>query len=259
MTGHLYMAGPYKGAPLSAVIITPAVAGPFDLGVVVVRAAIYLDPETALVRTVSDPLPTILDGIPLDLRSATVRLARPKFTLNPTSCEPKSALATTTSVFGQPAALMSRFQVGGCKALPFRPKLHTRLFGPIHRGGHPRLRAVFEAKPGEANSARIVFALPKSEFIDQAHFRTICTRVQFAANQCPAGLGLRPRQSDHPAARLHRWKARSTCAPQATSCPTSSPRCGARRASRSRSTSTAAWTRSTVAFAPPSKPSPTPR
>jgi hypothetical protein len=185
--GHVYMAGPYKGAPLSAVIITPAIAGPFDLGAVVVRAAIYLDRDTALVRTVSDPLPTILEGIPLDLRSATVRLGRPQFTLNPTSCAPKSVLATVTSLFGQPAALSSPFQVGGCEALPFGPKLHTRLSGPIHRGGHPRLRAVFEAKPGEANSARIVFALPKSEFIDQAHFRTICTRVQFAANQCPPG------------------------------------------------------------------------
>lgn len=187
VSGKVYLAGPYKGAPLSAVIITPAVAGPFDLGAVVVRAAIYLDRDTALVRTVSDPLPSILDGIPLDLRSATVRLGRPNFSLNPTSCDPKSVLATTTSLFGQPAALSSPFQVGGCKSLPYGPKLATRLFGPTHRGGHPRLRAVFTAKPGEANSARIVFALPHSEFIDQAHFRTICTRVQFAANQCPAG------------------------------------------------------------------------
>jgi hypothetical protein len=185
--GRVYLAGPYKNAPLSAVIVTPAVAGPFDLGTVVVRAAIYLDRDTALVRTVSDPLPTILEGIPLDLRSATVRLGRPEFTLNPTSCEPKTVLATATSLFGQAAALSNPFQVGGCKALPYKPKLNTRLFGPIHRGGHPRLRAVFQAKPGEANTARIVFALPHSEFIDQDHFRTICTRVQFAANQCPAG------------------------------------------------------------------------
>jgi len=185
--GRIYLAGPYNNAPLSVVIITPAVAGPFDLGVVVVRAAIYLDPETTVVRTISDPLPTILEGIPLDLRSAVVRLGRAQFTLNPTSCEPKSVFATATSVFGQSVALSSSFEVGGCKALPYKPKLHTRLFGPIHRGGHPRLRAIFEATPGEANTARISFALPRSEFIDQAHFRTICTRVQFAAKQCPAG------------------------------------------------------------------------
>jgi hypothetical protein len=77
--------------------------------------------------------------------------------------------------------------VGGCKSLPYKPKLHLRLFGPIHRGGHPRFRAIFEAKPGEAGTARAELTLPHSEFIDQAHFRTICTRVQYAANACPAG------------------------------------------------------------------------
>lgn len=185
--GRIYLAGPYKGAPLSAVAIIPAVAGPFDLGVVVVRAAIHLDPTTAQGRAVSDPLPQILDGIPLDMRSVSLRLDRPGFTLNPTSCDPSATSGNAISAFGQLAALSSPFQVGGCKALPYKPKLTTRLFGPIHRGGHPRFRAVFTAKPGEANTRRLVLALPSSEFIDQAHFRTICTRVQFAANQCPAG------------------------------------------------------------------------
>lgn len=185
--GRLYLAGPYKGAPLSAVAITPAVAGPFDLGTVLVRAPLYLDPTTAQARAVSDPLPTILEGIPADVRSVAIRIDRPQFTLNPTSCEPKSVAATTTSVFGQPAALSSPFQVGGCEALPFKPKFDARLFGPANRGAHPRLRAVLSAKPGEANIARTVLTLPRSEFIDQGHFRTICTRVQFAANQCPAG------------------------------------------------------------------------
>jgi len=185
--GHAYLAGPYKGAPLSLAIITPAVAGPFDLGAVVVRSAVEIDPTTAQARAVSDPLPTILQGIPIDVRSVALKMARPNFTINPTSCDPLAFSAAATSTLGQVAGLSSPFQAGGCKALPYKPKNHTRLFGPIHRGGHPRLRAVFEAKPGEANSARISFALPHSEFIDQAHFRTICTRVQFAADQCPAG------------------------------------------------------------------------
>jgi hypothetical protein len=88
---------------------------------------------------------------------------------------------------GQTAPLFERFQVGGCKSLPFKPKMSVRLFGPVHRGAHPRLRAVLTAKPREANTARVSFTFPRSEFIDQAHFRTICTRVQFAAAQCPAG------------------------------------------------------------------------
>lgn len=186
-SGRLYLAGPYKNAPLSVVAITPAVAGPFDLGAVVVRAALFIDPVTAQGRIVSDPLPQIIDGIPLDVRSISTQIARPSFSLNPTSCEPKQVLGSATSTLGQLASLKSPFQVGGCSSLPYKPTLSARLFGPIHRGGHPRLRTVFQAKPGEANTAKVVFALPSSEFIDQGHFRTICTRVQFAAEQCPAG------------------------------------------------------------------------
>jgi hypothetical protein len=185
--GHAYLAGPYKGAPISMVAIAPAIAGPFDLGTVVVRAAIYLDPTTAQGRVVSDPLPSILDGVPIDLRSVAVRAERPGFSLNPTSCDPKSFGGNATSTLGQVAPLSERFQVGGCKSLPYKPKLHLRLSGPIHRGGHPRFRAIFETKAGEANTAAVALTLPHSEFIDQAHFRTICTRVQYAANQCPAG------------------------------------------------------------------------
>jgi len=187
IAGHLYLAGPYEGAPLSFVAITPAVAGPFDLGVVEVRIAAHLDPETGQARAVSDPFPQILQGIPVDVRSVAVKISRPKFTLNPTSCEPLSFTGSLTSALGQSAPLSDPFQVGGCASLPYKPKLTARLFGPIHRGGHPRFRSVFTARAGDANSGRIVFALPSSEFIDQAHFRTICTRVQFAADQCPAG------------------------------------------------------------------------
>ena len=186
-SGHAYLAGPYKGAPISLVAIASAVAGPFDLGTVVVRSALYLDPVTAQGRVVSDPLPQIIQGVPVDLRSISVNADRPNFTLNPTSCAEKSFGGQAISTLGSAAPLSARFQVGGCKSLPYKPKLTAKLFGPTHRGAHPRLESVFTAKAGEANTSKISLTLPKSEFIDQAHFRTICTRVQFAANQCPAG------------------------------------------------------------------------
>jgi hypothetical protein len=186
-SGHAYLAGPYKGAPLSFVFITPAVAGPFDLGAVTVRAAVRIDPETAQVKAISDPLPAILEGIPLDLRSVSLTMGRPSFTLNPTSCDPMTVIGSATSALGSVAPLSSPFQVGGCAALPYKPKLATRLSGRVTRGGNPGLQSTFTAKAGEAATARLSFALPRSEFIDQAHFRTICTRVQFAAKQCPAG------------------------------------------------------------------------
>ena len=119
--GHAYLAGPYGGAPLSLAIITPAVAGPFDLGNVVVRAALYIDPNTAQVTVKSDPIPTILDGTPLDIRSVAVSIHKPQFTLNPTSCNPTGVTGQAISTQNQTAALSSHFQVGGCQGLPFKP------------------------------------------------------------------------------------------------------------------------------------------
>jgi hypothetical protein len=184
--GHAYLAGSYKGAPLSLAVITPAVAGPFDLGAVVVRVALHLDPETAVIHAVSDPLPQILDGIPLDVRSVSLEMGKPDFTLNPTNCDPMSIKGTLTSALGQSAALSSPFQVGGCDALAFKPKLAIRLKGATKRTGHPALTAVADFTKGQANTKRVEVTLPRSEFLDQAHIGTVCTRVQFAANQCPA-------------------------------------------------------------------------
>jgi hypothetical protein len=124
--GHAYLAGPYKGAPLSLAFITPVLAGPFDLGTTVVRAAVYLNPETVQNHVVSDPLPTILRGIPLDIRSITVKLDRSQFMLNPTSCEEFSFAGSATSTLGAVAPLSQRFQVGDCGALRFKPKLSLR-------------------------------------------------------------------------------------------------------------------------------------
>jgi hypothetical protein len=184
--GHAYLAGPYKGAPLSMAIVTPAVAGPFDLGTVVVRSALYVDPESAKITVKSDPIPTILAGIPLDIRSVAVNVSRNQFTLNPTNCNP---MAIGGTAFGQSseAALSSPFQVGACKALGFKPKLSLNLKGATKRGKHPALRAVVTYPKGAyANIAKAAVTLPHSEFLDQSHIKTICTRVQFAADDCPA-------------------------------------------------------------------------
>lgn len=185
--GKIYLAGPYEGAPLSFVIITPAVAGPYDLGDVVVRAAGHIDPVTTQITVHSDPLPTILEGIPLEIRDVRVDMNRPQFTLNPTNCERMTLTATETSAIGSTTVLSNPFQVGGCKGLEFAPKLALRLKGRIRRTSHPRLVATLTAKEGEANISRAQVKLPHAVFLDQSHIRTVCTRPQFAAGQCPAG------------------------------------------------------------------------
>jgi hypothetical protein len=186
-TGKAYLAGPYKGAPLSMLIITPAVAGPFDLGSVAVRAALNVDPESTKVTVVSDPIPTIVQGIPLDVRSIAVKVDKPDFILNPTSCEVKSLTAEAISVTGNVANLQNRFQVGGCSNLGFKPSLSLKLKGGTKRGDHPALSATltYPTKGAYSNIAKAQVALPHSEFLDTTHIKTICTRVQFAASTCP--------------------------------------------------------------------------
>ena len=182
-----YLAGPYEGAPYSLVVKTPAQAGPFDLGTVVVRAAVRLDPDTAQVTVKSDPLPQILEGVPISYRTVHVDIDKPEFTVNPTSCDPMKIGAAVTSEEGSVAVLSDRFQAAGCASLPFKPNLRMRLLGGTRRGGHPSLRAVLKGRPGDANIAAAVVSLPRSEFLDQAHINTVCTRVQFGEGACPAG------------------------------------------------------------------------
>ncbi|HEX2223039.1 MAG TPA: hypothetical protein VHN15_02410 [Thermoanaerobaculia bacterium] len=196
--GTIYLAGPYAGRPLSVAVVTPAVAGPFDVGTVVVREALDLDPRTGAVRVdgaASDPIPHILRGIPLKLRDLRVYLDREDFTLNATGCEPMSIGGTLfgsgadpfSSADDRPAALSARYQASNCASLGFKPRLSLRLSGGTKRGQFPGLRALVRPRPGDSNIGGAVVTLPRSAFLEQGHIRTICTRVQFAADNCPKG------------------------------------------------------------------------
>jgi len=183
----VYLAAPYKGAPLSVIAVVPAQAGPFDLGDEVVRSAIHIDPATAQGTVRSDPLPQIIEGVPVRYRTAHVVLDRPDFTLNPSGCSRRSIDATVTSTEGAVAHPSVPFTATGCARLGFKPRLGMRLFGGTRRGAHPSFQAVLRPRPGDSNLKRTVVRLPRSAFLDQAHIRTVCTRVQYAANQCPPG------------------------------------------------------------------------
>jgi hypothetical protein len=196
--GKLYLAGPYNGDPLSVVAVVPAVAGPFDVGTVIVRVALRLNPVSAEVEVDgarSDPIPHILEGIVLKVRDIRVYADKPNFTVNPTSCAPMGAKAT---IFGSaldifnpaddaPVNRADRFQAADCGSLGFKPGLTITLKGGTRRAAHPALRAIVLPRPGDANFGAAVVTLPRSAFLDQAHIRTICTRVQFAADACPKG------------------------------------------------------------------------
>jgi hypothetical protein len=181
----VYLAGPYKGAPFSVVSVVPAQAGPFDLGLVVNRAAIQVDPETALATIVTDPLPQILEGVPVAYRTLHVLVDRPNFTLNPTSCAAKKITATITATNGAVAEPSDGFQATDCEKLRYTPKLRLAFKGSTKRTGNPAVRAVLTQPAHQANTKAATVILPGSEFIDNAHISNPCTRVQFNADACP--------------------------------------------------------------------------
>lgn len=193
ITGKVFLAGPYKGAPLSLAVVTPATAGPFDLGTVVVRVALHVDPRTAQVRALSDSIPHVYGGATLDIRSIAVKLDRHEFSLNPTGCSPSSfngwlfgggANPSDPGAFSR-APISAAFSTGGCDKLDFKPKIYFRLFGATRRAKNPRLRAVVVPHAGDANIARAATILPRSLILDQGNLSKVCTRVQFAAGACP--------------------------------------------------------------------------
>jgi hypothetical protein len=196
--GNLYLAGPYRGSEFSVVAIDSALVGPFDLGTVIVRSAVRIDPETtqaSIDATGTDPIPHIIDGVPIHLRDIRAYIDRPNFTVNPTSCEKftvASAMNGAGVRFGDPsddtlATATAPFQAFDCASLGFKPRIDLKLKGGTKRGDYPSLRVTVRPRPGDANIATSQVTLPSSIFLDQGHIKTICTRAQFAAKVCPPG------------------------------------------------------------------------
>jgi len=181
----LFLAGPYKGAPYSLITKVPAQAGPFDFGDIVVRTAINVDPVTTQVIAKSDPLPQILEGVPIAYRDVRIEVQKPDFTVNPTSCEQRKVTTSIYSIEGAVAHPSVPTKVGDCGALNFGPKLAFKLKGGTNRGDYQALTAVLTTGKKEANIAKVAVTLPHSEFLEQGHIGTVCTRVQFAAKKCP--------------------------------------------------------------------------
>lgn len=188
LPGSVSLGGPYAGAPFSLSVAVRAIAGPFDLGTVVVRQALFVDRDDAHVTVVSDPLPQIVKGVPLRLRTVDVDVDRPGFMLNPTSCAPKAIVTTVGALGGAQATTRTRFQVGGCAGLPLAPRLTLALSGrgQTRDGRHPGLAATMTQAPGEAATRRVAVTLPRSLALDPDNAQALCTPAQAAARDCPA-------------------------------------------------------------------------
>jgi hypothetical protein len=187
----VYLAGPYQGAPFSLSIVVPAQAGPFDLGTVVVRAALFVDPVDGHVTVKSDPLPTILGGVPLNVQKINVLVDRPGFMISPTNCDPMTITANVGSDAGASVGLANRFKASDCSSLGLKPKLALALSGKGQTtdGKHPAITATLTQPAGQANLKKVRVALPLSLALDPDNAQALC---EFADGSkvdptCPKG------------------------------------------------------------------------
>jgi hypothetical protein len=188
VTGEAYLTGSYNGAPYGLSFVVPAIAGPLNLGTVVVRAAVTIDPHTATLTVTSEPLPQILQGVPLHIRAVNVTLDREHFVFNPTSCNPESINAMLTSALGASVPVATRFQATNCTSLAFSPKFTVTTSGKTSRAGGASLDARLQVPAGaQANIARVKVELPKALPSRLTTLQKACTAQVFDANPaaCP--------------------------------------------------------------------------
>jgi uncharacterized repeat protein (TIGR01451 family) len=186
--GTIYLTGPYHGAPFGLSIVVPTIAGPFNLGNVVVRSKIEVDPLTAALTVTSDPLPQIIDGIPLRLRTANVTVDRPGFIFNPTNCAQQAIEGTLTGAQGAVAHIAAPFAVAGCKGLGFDPKFSVYTSGHTsRRNGASLLVKLLFPKGASSNISHVKVELPKQLPARLTTLQKACTAQTFDANpaSCP--------------------------------------------------------------------------
>ncbi len=191
--GKVYLTGPYKGGPFGLSIVVPAKAGPFDLGLVVVRAAIFVDRNTTALRIVSDPMPSILDGVDLRIRNVNVTIDKPGFMINPTNCKPKAVNGSIGSLAGAIANVSKRFQVAGCAGLPFKPTMTLKVGakGKLTAGKRTPLEVTLTMPRANTNNRSVQVTLPLAlnARLDVVNKRRACTLEQFSADRCPMVVG----------------------------------------------------------------------
>jgi hypothetical protein len=186
--GSVYLAQGSGGYPFALSVVVPAVAGPYDLGNVVVLVNLKVNSDGSI-TAISGPLPAILDGIPLDIRSVALTTDRPGFTFLPTNCAPLSMGGTATSLSGSVAPISAAFQASGCASLPFAPSFTVATQGSTSKANGASLTVRIAQKPGEADIHSVHVELPLQLPSRLTTLQKACTETQFANNPagCPAG------------------------------------------------------------------------
>lgn len=185
----VYLTEKYDGAPFGLAIVVPGEAGPFNLGDVIMRSKLEINPISGQVSVISGPLPSMLQGIPVDLRAIRVEIDKPGFLVNPTSCEPMAVSGTIGSAEGATRSVSTRFQAAGCQELPFAPKFSAAIDADHTKNDGESLHVTVLTPEGDANMAKVHVTLPAKLPARLETLKLACTEAQFAKNPagCPAG------------------------------------------------------------------------
>jgi hypothetical protein len=186
--GKVFLTGPYKGAPFGLSILVPAVAGPFNLGNVNIRAADDVDRTTMALTITSDPFPQSVDGIPLQIKRVDLNINREDFMFNPTNCHPLAVSSTLRSLQGATAAMTSRYQAASCARLPFKPRFSALTQAKTSRARGAYLHVKVASGPGQANIAKVKVDLPRQLPSRLTTLQSACLADVFDENPaaCPA-------------------------------------------------------------------------
>jgi hypothetical protein len=195
LAGQVYLTKGYDGAPFGLLDATLAQAGPFNLGWVYVRSRINVDPTTAAVTVTTDPgphgdaLPTIIKGVPVQLKQINVTVDRPEFQFNPTNCLPKAITATVSGAEGASAGVSSPYNATGCAALPFKPTISVETESSYSRVDGLGMRVLVKSSRGQANIAKTKLVFPTSLPSRLSTIQKACPDTVFNANpaSCPEG------------------------------------------------------------------------
>ena len=196
--GKVFLTGPYKGGPFGLSVVTPAQAGPLNLGDVIVRAAIHVNPNTGALSVTSDPLPQIIDGVPLRIKTVNVTIDKPGFMFDPTNCSQLQITGSVAGVLpgggaGSTVPVSSPFALTGCANLPFKPSFKVSTQAKTSKASGASLNVKAGSGTGQANIGKVRIVFPKQLPARLTTLQKACPDSVFDVNPVglPCGVGNR--------------------------------------------------------------------
>lgn len=221
LRGNVYLSGPYRGAPFSIAMALHAAIGPFDLGTIVVRAMLRIDPASGRVTVATEQIPSVFEGIQIRFRTLEMSLGGAGFMRNPTSCAPSSFDSSVEAAGGGVVLGSTPFSVKGCGKLRFRPRIRMALLAreELRLDGRPGMRVSVRFRPTDANLRSMKLSFPDALKFRNSAVREICARPDAREGSCPKNARVGTVQAETPILSAPLTGAIYVVQPQGTGTP----------------------------------------